>query len=99
MESEGYVERPDTRDVQEEDLFCYRDAARVCDSTCMAYLVAAPEGQDYEGQSWSRCHLLVNEHRQGKHLVVLASFASDFMKHARIKAADATRAANSGVGR
>ena len=96
-QSEGYIERPDTREVQATDMFCYRDAARPCDSTCMAFLIEMPDGQDYMGQEWARCLVLVNEHRQGKHLTVLASEAVLLRKHLKIKADDATRIANSGV--
>ena len=93
------MERVRTMPEQEADdlkerLFCFLDASRPCDSECMAYLTARPEGMDYKGQPWSQCILLVNAHRGGKHLTVLASMGADIMKHLKIKAADATREAN-----
>lgn len=97
FEGEGYVEKPDTREVQSTDMFCYRESARPCDSTCMAYLIEMPDGPDYQGQEWSRCLVLVNEHRQGKHLTVLAGEAVTLRKHLKIKADDATRIASSGA--
>ncbi len=94
--NEPYIEKPDTRQVQEGDMFCYRDANRVCDSTCVAFLVVIPDGDDYTEQPWARCHVLVNEHRQGKHLTVLASIGAEMKKQFHINQADMKRLRGSG---
>ena len=56
-------------------LFCFMNADRVCSADCMAFLHPPPAEPDYAGQQWASCLLLVNVHRGGKHLVILASEA------------------------
>lgn len=53
-------------------LFCFLDQGRPCGPECMAYLTHPPSGPDFQGQQFANCLLLVNAHRTGKHLVVLA---------------------------
>ncbi len=93
---EPFLEMPETRRVDDTDLFCYSDATRPCNSSCVAYLLVQPDGDDYKEQPWAQCLVLVNAHRSGKHLTVLASVASSACKSMHIKIADDTRKANSG---
>lgn len=93
---EPFIEMPETRRVDDTDLFCFSDATRPCNSSCVAYLLVQPEGDDYREQPWAQCLVLVNAHRSGKHLTVLASVAASACKSLHIKIADDTRKANSG---
>ena len=52
-------------------LYCWKDKDRECGPECMAY-IQPPNSKDYVGQQWAHCHILVNEHRKGKHLVILS---------------------------
>jgi hypothetical protein len=79
-----------TEEGTKSGLFCFLDQTRPCDVTCMAFC-EPPEQPDYEGKQWARCHLLVNAHRGGKHLVVLASHGAELVKKAKIQAADEAR--------
>ena len=55
-------------------LGCFMDQLRVCGPDCVAFLNPPPQNDpEYQGQPWSRCHMLVNVHRAGKHLVILTS--------------------------
>ena len=65
-----------------DKLVCFKDKTRVCGPDCMAY-IAAPTGPDYTDQQWARCLLLVNTHRTGKHLVVLASAMGEILQKAK----------------
>lgn len=56
----------------ETGLFCWRDKERACGAECMAFLPQVPPSNDYIGQQWAHCMLLVAEHRKGKHLVILS---------------------------
>ena len=60
---------------QAASVTCFKDGNRECGPDCIAYLTVAPQGdQEYRmAPMWMRCHLLVNEHRKGKHLVVIAA--------------------------
>lgn len=71
-------------------LYCFLNDRRPCDATCMAY-IAPPEGPDYDNQQFANCLLLVNAHRCGKHVVVLAAHGNELMKKARVEAADLAR--------
>lgn len=97
MTPEQYEEPPEQQLLTGNELFCFLDATRLCNMDCVAYLPARPEGKDYEGAAFSCCSLLVSAHRGGKHLTVLAQLGADFLKHNRIKMADAQREANSPV--
>lgn len=55
---------------------CFINNTRVCGPDCMAFLPQAPSGDDYKGEQWAHCHLLVNAHRSGKHLTILANVHS-----------------------
>lgn len=75
----GY--HPNMKDMPEDKtgLFCFKDSSRICGADCMAF-TDAPEGPEYIGKQWARCLILVNHHRTGKHLVVLASIADKIEK-------------------
>jgi hypothetical protein len=94
-----YIESPETMEIPEEKsgLLCFINPDRVCDSDCMAFLVACPEGRDYEGQQWSKCMLLVNAHKVGKHAVAIAGQGDGLLKHLRVKRADEIREGNKGA--
>lgn len=97
-------------EIQEKS-FCFLNAERVCDMTCTAYLATRPAGPDYENQVFSQCLLLVNTHKTGKHLTILAGELVEtkkqieglggelqaIRKHFRISEADAKRAKSSGM--
>ena len=68
-------------ETEKSGLFCYREMARPCDASCMAYETVVPAGPDFIGKQWAHCMLLVNEHRKGKHLVVLASSADKLVRY------------------
>ena len=56
-------------------ILCFKDGNRECGPDCIEFLTTAPQGDpEYvAAPMWMRCHLLVNEHRKGKHLVIIAS--------------------------
>ena len=58
-----------------ESLRCFLNADRVCGPACMAYTTFVPNQADYRDQPWPHCIVLINLHRAGKHLTVLASHA------------------------
>jgi len=89
--SEPYIEKPDYYKPDEATRFCFLNPDRLCSSECMAYLVERPDGQDYEGQQWAVCMLLVNLHRCGKHLAILASQGGALLKEMKVKLADEKR--------
>lgn len=72
-------------------LFCYRDAMRPCGPDCVAYLAQKPVGVYYEGEQWAHCHLLVNEDRKGRHLVILVDLLQKDVTLRRQAHAEATR--------
>ncbi len=72
-------------------LACFMDQGRVCGPDCMAYLPQAPGEPDYQGENWAHCHLLINAHRGGKHLVIIAGAASKIAGLQRQAAAEAVR--------
>lgn len=80
--------------LREEDrkngLYCFLNDKRACGADCMAF-IAAPDGADYRDQQWANCLLLVNAHRGGKHLIVLASAAGQAIQNAKNEAADRVR--------
>jgi len=92
-----YIESPDVLDRPSDEeasgLFCFIDASRLCSAECMAFVGVRPEGKDYEGQQWAKCTLLVNLHRAGKHLVVIAGMGDSLLKHLRVRQADNVRSA------
>lgn len=98
-EQPPFLETPEHVKPDGDLLMCFMDQNRVCGPDCVAYLTARPEGKDYEQQPWACCTLLVNAHRGGKHLTVLAQIGADVMKHMRIKSADAVREANNPVAK
>jgi hypothetical protein len=72
-------------------LNCFQDAKRVCGPDCMAF-ITPPHGDDYRGQQWAQCLLLVNAHRTGKHLVILADSVGRHLQKAGQALADQARA-------
>jgi hypothetical protein len=89
MEASPHPHHPNIKKA-EDGLFCFKDGARACGSDCMAY-IHPPEGPDYKDQQWANCLLLVNAHRSGKHLVILADVTAKLLNHTRNKAADEAR--------
>lgn len=87
--AEEHVFHPNVK-VDSPKLQCFLDDGRECGADCMAY-VEAPEGPDYVDRQWANCMLLVNIHRTGKHLIVLASCASNAEKASKNEAADRAR--------
>lgn len=75
----GY--HPNMKDLPDnkDSLFCFKDPNRVCGADCMAY-ADQPEGQEYIGKPWSRCLILLNQHRMGKHLVILTNIVDRIEK-------------------
>jgi len=61
---------------QTEELYCHLDMTRSCGPDCMAYLTHPPTDNDYKGQSWAKCRLLVDGYRVGKHVALLAVVAN-----------------------
>lgn len=57
---------------EESGLFCFLSPDRACGPDCMAY-DSPPLHKDFVGKQWAHCTLLVNMHRVGKHLTVLAN--------------------------
>jgi len=70
---------PDDRQVEEGDIFCFIDHSRPCKPECMAHTVFPPEGKDYDRQQWAKCMILVNGHKVGKHVVVVAQKAHELL--------------------
>lgn len=70
--------------MTEQELFCYRDLARVCGAHCVAY-VTSPKGDDAT-EAWAHCVVLASEHRKARHLVVIAHVVSK-MREEQEKAA------------
>jgi len=87
---EPVLHHPTLKEPDPEGLICFLNDARPCGADCMAY-IERPDGPDYVDQQWANCMLLVNAHRGGKHLVVLASVGADLCKAARVEAADRAR--------
>jgi hypothetical protein len=71
-------------------LTCFLNMERACGPDCMAF-DAAPEGPDYKDRQWANCMLLVNAHRGGKHLIVLAQVGAEIVRKAKTEAADRAR--------
>jgi hypothetical protein len=61
---------------QTEELYCHMDLTRTCGPDCMAYLTHPPVDNDYKGQSWAKCRLLVDSYRVGKHVTLLVQAAN-----------------------
>jgi hypothetical protein len=61
-------------------LLCFITPDRVCGPDCMAYVTNKPSQSDYKDQAWPHCLVLLNLHRTGKHLVILAETASKLLQ-------------------
>lgn len=79
LEQDPFLEKPDVHKPEPDQLFCYRDAARPCNASCVAFLGFGDEATEVSGGkvvplpgSVGRCSLLVSAHRMGKHLTILA---------------------------
>ena len=59
--------------------------------------ISRPEGPDYTAQQWANCALLVNAHRAGKHLVVIAATLGEQERKAKTAAADQARMNQTGT--
>lgn len=75
---------------QPNGLMCFLNMERPCGADCMAF-DAVPEGADYKDKQWANCMLLVNAHRGGKHLIVLAQMGTEIVRRAKTEAADRSR--------
>jgi hypothetical protein len=71
-------------------LICFLNNERECGPDCMAFDYA-PQSEDYKDKQWANCMLLVNAHRGGKHLVMLASIGAELQKKVKTEAADRAR--------
>ena len=88
-----FIHPPDTMDDNKGNgLFCFIDNTRPCAADCMAYQVEPPAGPDYRGQQWANCLLLINAHRVGKHLTILAQATDGLIRRSQVQAADHARA-------
>jgi hypothetical protein len=69
-------------------VYCYRDATRPCTAECVAFLgeTSRPSGE-FPGAIAS-CSLLVDSHRSGKHLTILAQQGNEALKHWKITGID-----------
>lgn len=81
---------PDEKNEKQE-LYCFMNQGRLCSAECMAFETFAPEGEDYKNKPWANCMVLVNTHRIGKHLVVLASGAGKLFNLLSTESADRKR--------
>lgn len=85
------LHHPSLREPPENGLQCFLNMDRPCGPDCMSW-TRPPPGPDYQDQQWANCLLLVNAHRGGKHLVVLAASAGELVNKAKNEAADRARA-------
>lgn len=77
---------------EDTGLICFMDNKRPCGADCMAYLPSPPQSDpELKDQQLAHCLLLLNVHRTGKHLVVLAAQGIELLKHIKNKSADAAR--------
>lgn len=71
-------------------LFCFQNDARPCAADCAAF-IDAPDHADYKDQQWARCLVLVNQHRTGKHLTMIANSLENLIQIRRKSDADRAR--------
>lgn len=64
----------------EKALRCFLSPDRACGADCMSFMTSVPQGGDYQNQAWPHCLLLLNAHRVGKHLVILAEIAAKMLR-------------------
>ena len=91
MPDEPFIHPPDHVEPAADELFCFKDMSRPCKPDCMAYQTFVPEGDDYKGQPWAHCRLLVDSYRTAKHLPILARSLSDIAKTLSNESADRKR--------
>ena len=72
---------------------CFLNSERVCGPDCIAFIpqIEKPTHSDFIGKEWSKCHILINLHRGGKHLVILAEAAGNLVGSLKKQSADAQR--------
>ena len=63
------------------EVYCFLDSGRPCTAECAAYEATAPKDQEAAGKPWGHCVLLVNVHRVGKNVVILASSVGRLATH------------------
>jgi hypothetical protein len=80
----------DDEPLRKNGLICWRDKERPCSAECMAF-DNAPSGPEYDGKQWANCKLLVDSHRTGKHLTILAQQQGELVKAQKNEAADRLR--------
>jgi hypothetical protein len=85
-----FPETMDAEPARKGSLVCWQDKDRFCGPDCMAY-IESPDGPDYAGKQWANCHILVNEHRTGKHLTILVQIGTELVKQRKNEAADRSR--------
>lgn len=90
MSSNYFPNMVEGDDVRKSGLICWRDKERACGPDCMAF-TTPPDGPDYQGQQWASCMLLVNSHRTGKHLTIIAQGVGELVKLRKNEKADAVR--------
>ncbi len=92
METEPLPHHPNIKQKEGHGLFCFMDSMRACGPDCMAY-ETPPNHVDFQDKQWAQCLLLVNAHRAGKHLVVLASCVGEVASTNKKVVADQLRSA------
>lgn len=72
--SDPQVYHPNETEKVEGQLYCYKDMHRPCTAECVAYLPQPPSGPHYPlDAQWTHCLVLVNQEKQVRHLIVIAS--------------------------
>ena len=71
-------------------LCCFKDKERMCTAECMAY-VNPPAAEEFKDQQWAHCLELINLHRIGKHVTLLAIGQQEILKIKRNEATDRAR--------
>jgi hypothetical protein len=80
-----FIHHPDKIDDDPRNgLVCFMQMDRPCGPDCMAFSSSPPEGRDYFNQQWAHCSLLVNAHRVGKHVSILAVMLGEVKKPADV---------------
>lgn len=88
------LHHPNMRDdTNKEGMHCFLNSERVCGADCMAFVapIEKPDHSDFIGKEWAQCHLLINAHRVGKHVAILAVTADSLLKKVKTYFADKER--------
>ncbi len=78
-------EKKQENERQGTGLYCFLDRNKACGADCMAW-DSVPNHRDYIGKQFANCMILVNLHRTGKHLTVIASSLDTLVKSEQDKA-------------